>query len=455
MKYKEIKIYPKKEELDGLVEALTAAGRGDLVINDPGELEGIMRAREEHVWDYVDPEVIEDLQGNPYVCFYLQEGEDDPAAMDVAKAYDFTVTRVDDEDWLHKWEEYFMPTKITPRFVVKPAWRTYEPAEGEDGEELPEEPEEALPQESPLCFAGKDYTVTADFGPEAGFPQGTELRVREILPGTAEYSRYCGQTDEILNENWNETADFARFFDITFVCEEQEIEPQATVDVQITFDEAIPVAEENDVRTIHFAENGATLISSDTQSADAAADDGTAVDTVAFSSDRFSVYGVVQTVQMTENVIAADGQAYRIEVTYGRESDIPVNAALAVREILPEDSRYGVYLEEALQAAGYNMSEYKDIETAERYARFFDIEILANDEKTEPQANVSVSIALADIPSAEENKLKVIHFAEAETVVIDADIATDIQFDTDSFSIYILMGADIHISRQIHDIEHQ
>lgn len=132
MKYKEIKIYPKKEELDGLVEALTAAGRGDLVINDPGELEGIMRAREEHVWDYVEPEVIEDLQGNPYVCFYLQEGEDDPAAMDVAKAYDFTVTRVDDEDWLHKWEEYFMPTKITDRFVVKPAWREYGAKEGEN-----------------------------------------------------------------------------------------------------------------------------------------------------------------------------------------------------------------------------------------------------------------------------------------------------------------------------------
>ena len=132
MKYKEIKIYPKKEELDGLVEALTAAGRSDLVINDPGELEGIMRAREEHVWDYVDPEVIEDLQGNPFVCFYLQEGEDDPAAMEIAKAYDFTVAHVDDEDWLHKWEEYFMPTKITERFVVKPAWREYEAKTGEN-----------------------------------------------------------------------------------------------------------------------------------------------------------------------------------------------------------------------------------------------------------------------------------------------------------------------------------
>ena len=132
MKYKEIKIYPKKEELDALVEVLNAAGRSDLVINDPGELEGIMRAREEHVWDYVDPEVIEDLQGNPYVCFYLQEGEDDPASMDIVRGYDFTVTHVDDEDWLHKWEEYFMPTKITDRFVVRPVWREYEAKEGED-----------------------------------------------------------------------------------------------------------------------------------------------------------------------------------------------------------------------------------------------------------------------------------------------------------------------------------
>ena len=132
MKYKEIKIYPKREELNALVEALNAAGRTDLVINDPGELEGIMRARDEHVWDYVDPEVIEDLQGNPYVCFYLQEGEDDPAAMDTAKGFDFTLTHVDDEDWLHKWEEYFMPTKISERFVVKPAWRQYKPKDGED-----------------------------------------------------------------------------------------------------------------------------------------------------------------------------------------------------------------------------------------------------------------------------------------------------------------------------------
>ncbi len=132
MKYKEIKIYPDNAELQSLVERLSAAGRTDLVINDPGELEGFMRARDEHVWDYVDPELIEDLQGNPYVCFYLQEGEDDPAAMAIAKEFDFTLTRVDDEDWLHKWEEYFIPTKISERFVVCPVWRKYEAKAGEE-----------------------------------------------------------------------------------------------------------------------------------------------------------------------------------------------------------------------------------------------------------------------------------------------------------------------------------
>lgn len=132
MRYKEIKISPKKEELPLLVERLTAAGRSDLLINDPGELEDFMRARQEHVWDYVDPQLIDALQGDPYVSFYLREDEDDPAAMAIAREYPFTVTRVDDEDWLHKWEEFFVPAKITPRFVVRPAWRDYDAKEGEE-----------------------------------------------------------------------------------------------------------------------------------------------------------------------------------------------------------------------------------------------------------------------------------------------------------------------------------
>ena len=113
------------------MDRLSLAGRSELIINDPGEVESLMRAREEHVWDYVDQELLEELQNHPHVCFYLQEGEEDPEAMRIAKEYDFTLAIVDDADWLHRWEEFFVPAKITDRFVVKPAWRAYEAKAGE------------------------------------------------------------------------------------------------------------------------------------------------------------------------------------------------------------------------------------------------------------------------------------------------------------------------------------
>lgn len=296
--------------------------------------------------------------------------------------------------------------------------------DAEDGEE-----EEPLPQESPLVFEGEDYTVTVAFGEDAGFLQGTELNVREILPGTEEYRLYSGQTEEVLNENWDAVAEFARYFDITFIYNEEEIEPLAPIDVQVTFAEAIPVAEDSSLQAIHFAEEGAQVIDSNTDSVEAAAEDYSTVDTVAFSADSFSVYAFVQTAKITEQVIAADGNAYRIEVTYEQDSGIPLNAGLSAAEILPEDGRYEELLQEALAAAGRESAAY---------ARFFDIEIQANEEKIEPQDNVSVRMTLDDVLETEPEELKIVHFAEEETVVLDAETGDDsgILFETDSFSVY-------------------
>ncbi len=49
----------------------------------------------------------------------------------LAKRYECTRTLVDDEDWLHKWEEYYVPFHITHDIVVKPVWREYERQSGE------------------------------------------------------------------------------------------------------------------------------------------------------------------------------------------------------------------------------------------------------------------------------------------------------------------------------------
>ena len=67
-----------------------------------------------------------------------------------------------------------------------------------------------------LVHNGDDYMVTASYSPEAGFPAGTELKVREILPNTAEYALYSGMTDEALAEDWSEIT-LERYFDIAFV----------------------------------------------------------------------------------------------------------------------------------------------------------------------------------------------------------------------------------------------
>ena len=321
------------------------------------------------------------------------------------------------------------------------ATETEEDAEEPEEESTDKAEEEILWQESPLVYEGNDYTVTVAFGEDAGFPQGTELCVREILPGTEEYSLYSGQTEEILNENWDEVAEFARFFDITFVFEEQEIEPQAAIDVQITFAEAISVAEDNDLQAIHFAAEGAQVIESDTQSVEAAVSDDTAVDTVAFSSDSFSVYGFVQTAKITQNIIAADGNSYRVEVAYGQDTELPVGAELCVTEIMEDNPTYEAYRQRLVAAL-----DADDV----RIPGLFDISILVNGEKKQPSTPVHVTIEL--LSGLEDGEpLHVVHFpetmdAEAETEgqdvfmqEISADVAANtVSFEAEGFSVYAL-----------------
>ena len=143
-------------------------------------------------------------------------------------------------------------------------------------------------------FHAADYLVMAAYGPEAGFPSDTEMKVREIVPGTPEYALYSGMTEETLGEEWSEIT-LERYFDITFVSGGKEVEPQADVEVQIIFKDVIELTEEHDVQAVHIENNEAKVIESETDSnEDAARRSEAVIDTVAFTADSFSVYGVVK-----------------------------------------------------------------------------------------------------------------------------------------------------------------
>ena len=293
-------------------------------------------------------------------------------------------------------------------------------------------------------FQAADYVVAAAYGPEAGFPQDTEMKVREIRPDTPEYALYSGMTEETLGEEWSEIT-LERYFDITFVSGGKEVEPQADVDVQILFKDVIELTEEHDVQAVHIENNEAKVIESETESnEDAAKRSDEVIDTVSFTADSFSVYGVVRRTKITQKVLAADGNTYEISVTYGQDAAIPADAELVVTEIQPDDVRYAEYLQQAVRAAleqsdGEKPGEDEGVYIGEdQYGRFFDIEIRADGQEIEPDGNVSVKISLTDTPEERKDGLLVVHFAEAEPDILNADVDAEngIKFETDSFSVY-------------------
>ena len=285
--------------------------------------------------------------------------------------------------------------------------------------------------EGTLIHEGPDYTVTAVIGQDAMFPLDVSMRVEEILPGTELYEYYIQMMEETMEED-EEMGEFARFFDIAFIAEadgeETELEPQADIDVQITFREAIAVTEETDVQAVHIADDVPQILDASTDSLEAAVYDDEAIDTISFSSDSFSVYGVYQKVKKILKVITASGETFTIDVTFTTDSGIPEDADLSAAEITPDNPIYDMYRAKAVMAL-----DAGDVGSA----HFFDIQISKDGEKIEPEGPVTVSIALDEMPEDAET-VAVVHFGEAATSVIE-DVAVseaDIQFQTDSFSVY-------------------
>ncbi len=131
MKYQEVRLHTSVDELDALILFLEGMGITGLVVNDPRELTELMEHKEAYHWDYIDESVIRELSVDPSITFYAAEGSITPSLLEDLEPFGIQVRTVDDEDWLHRWKDYFAPAPITGRFVVRPAWCDYDAAPGE------------------------------------------------------------------------------------------------------------------------------------------------------------------------------------------------------------------------------------------------------------------------------------------------------------------------------------
>lgn len=135
-----------------------------------------------------------------------------------------------------------------------------------------------------LSVIGQDYRIEVRFTEAANLPEGVELAAEEILPGSADFAAYYEETMKMLPAEDQYT--FCRFFNISFLSNGIEVEPEAPVEVNIFYDQKIEDTS-GDCRVIHFAEEGAEILDAQL---DVEGENGSSFE---FTQESFSVVGTI------------------------------------------------------------------------------------------------------------------------------------------------------------------
>ena len=153
MKYRQVEILTTIQGLDVVTTALLEIGITDTIVEDPRDIDDLLKKEKGYEWDYIDDEVMEQKNRDPKIIAVFEDDEDGErktqgisAAMETLKtnaeagmygddfnlgSLDIKVEIDDDSRWKDNWKEFFKPTRISDTIVVKPTWEEYSPADGE------------------------------------------------------------------------------------------------------------------------------------------------------------------------------------------------------------------------------------------------------------------------------------------------------------------------------------
>ena len=153
MKYLEIGIETQRAGIELILTALMNLGITDAVVEDPADIDDLLKKEKGYEWDYIDDSVLELKNETPKVTVYLSDDADGHAraeavcramrelkqqadsgvfgeAVDVG-SLKTEVRCEDDSEWKDNWKAYFKPAKVSKSIVVKPTWEPYEAKAGE------------------------------------------------------------------------------------------------------------------------------------------------------------------------------------------------------------------------------------------------------------------------------------------------------------------------------------
>lgn len=141
MEWAEAGFRTSHEAVDAVSSLFEEAGASGTVIEDPALINDYIHSG---LWDYTDIPEQKDTSVVTVKAYLaaddsldeklasIRAGLDEIAARGVdTKPAEFSVTRVQDEDWANSWKAYFHTDKVGERVVIQPSWEEYDPQEGE------------------------------------------------------------------------------------------------------------------------------------------------------------------------------------------------------------------------------------------------------------------------------------------------------------------------------------
>lgn len=138
MKWAEITIKTTTEAVEAITNILYEQNVGGVSIEDPKDFK--FQKKHEYDWDFVEEEIFNSGYDGVIIKTYITEERDvsddiklikekieglKEFGIDVGEAI-VELSQVDEEDWANEWKNYYKPTKIGKKIVVKPTWEDYE-----------------------------------------------------------------------------------------------------------------------------------------------------------------------------------------------------------------------------------------------------------------------------------------------------------------------------------------
>lgn len=137
MKWIEVQVSTTAEAEEAVTNIMHELGAGGVVINDPNDIKALTN---ESNWDYIEPSLYDD-SNTVKISAYFPIVSDTTDKISLLRdrilelknfnldigSFDLKVSEVDEADWENSWKQYYKPTKIGDKIVIKPTWEEYTP----------------------------------------------------------------------------------------------------------------------------------------------------------------------------------------------------------------------------------------------------------------------------------------------------------------------------------------